>query len=80
MALADYNPGMNTTEILQAIDAEIDRLAKAPALLTDHTPPLKRGVAKGSDAPTRKRRKMSPEGQARIAAAQKARWAKAKRS
>jgi hypothetical protein len=65
---------MNTTQIVHAIDAEIDRLSKARALLTGHTAPLKRGL------PVPKRRTMSPEGRARIAAAQRARWAKARRA
>ena len=64
--------GMNTDEIVQAIDAEISRLEKARALLTDHTAPLKRGMR------TSGRRMMSAEGRAAIAAAQRKRWAKAK--
>ena len=70
---------MDTAQIVQAIDAEIDRLSKARALLTGHTGPLKRGFALSGDAPVPKRRKLSAEGRARIAAAQKARWAKAKK-
>jgi hypothetical protein len=62
--------GMNLEAIVQDIDAEISRLEKARALLTGHTAPLK---------PAKKRRTMSAEGRARIAAAQKKRWAKAKR-
>jgi hypothetical protein len=64
---------MNRTELIQAIDAEIGRLEKARALLRGSTVPPRRGrpVTLG-------RRKMSAEGRARIAAAQKARWAKAK--
>jgi hypothetical protein len=64
---------MDIEAILQAIDAEIDRLAEARTLLSGHTASQKRGMASG------KRRKMSAEGRARIAAAQKARWAKTKR-
>jgi hypothetical protein len=60
---------MNTEAILQNLDAEISRLEKARALLTGHTAPLKRGVAP----------RVSPEGRARIAAAQRKRWAKARR-
>jgi hypothetical protein len=60
---------MNTDEIMQTIDAEISRLEKVRALLTEHTAPLKRG----------KRSTMSAEGRARVAAAQRKRWAKAKR-
>jgi hypothetical protein len=60
---------MNTDEIVQNIDAEISRLEKVRALLTDHTAPLKRG----------KRWTMSAEGRARVAAAQKKRWAAKKK-
>jgi hypothetical protein len=59
---------MDIEAIVQDIDAEISRLEKARALLTDHTAPLKRG----------KRSTMSAEGRARIAAVQKKRWAKKK--
>jgi hypothetical protein len=72
---------MDTTEIIQTIDAEIARLEQAKALLDGHTAPAKRGRPVSSKpAATLKprRRKMSAEGRARIAAAQRARWAKAK--
>lgn len=59
--------------IVQDIDAEVSRLEKVRALLTGHTAPLKRGM------PPKKSSTMSAEGRARIAAAQKKRWAKAKR-
>jgi hypothetical protein len=65
---------MNIAALIEEIDAEIMRLEKARALLTEHTAPLKRGFA---PTPT-KRRAMSAEGRARIAAAQKKRWAKKK--
>jgi hypothetical protein len=74
---------MDTTEIIQTIDAEIARLEQAKALLNGHTVPVKRGRPIGSKAtPAAKplRGKMSPEGRARIAAAQRARWAKTKRA
>jgi len=58
---------MNTDEIVQNIEAEIMRLEKLRALLTEQAP-LKRG----------KRSTMSAEGRARIAAAQRKRWAKKK--
>jgi hypothetical protein len=60
--------------MLQTIDEEIDRLQRARSLLTGN----KRGLPQA--APTRKRRTISAEGRARIAAAQKKRWAKAKRA
>jgi hypothetical protein len=65
---------MDLDAIVQDIDAEISRLEKARALLTGHTAPLKRGFA---PTPT-KRRTMSAEGRARIAVAQKKRWANQK--
>jgi hypothetical protein len=61
---------MDLEAIVRDIDAEISRLEKARALITGHTAPLKA---------TKRRSKMSAEGRARIAAAQKKRWAKAKR-
>jgi hypothetical protein len=74
---------MGRTEIIQTIDAEIARLEKARALLKGHiSAPTKRGRPLGSTVTTKTtakpRRKMSAEGRARIAAAQKARWAKSK--
>jgi hypothetical protein len=57
---------IRTCGIVQNIDAEISRLEKARALLIGHTAPLKPG----------KRSRMSAEGRARIAAAQRKRWAK----
>jgi hypothetical protein len=65
--------GMDLDAIVQEIDAEISRLEKARALLTGHTAPLKRG------RPDRKGSTMSAEGRARIAAAQKKRWAAKKK-
>jgi hypothetical protein len=62
--------GMNLTAFIEDIDAEISRLEKARALLTDHPAPLKRAG--------RKRKPMSAEGRTRFAAAQKKRWAKNK--
>ncbi len=64
---------MDAAGILQAIDAEIDRLQRARALLTDHPVPLERGL------PTTGRRKVRAESRARMAAAQKARWAKVRK-
>jgi hypothetical protein len=74
---------MNTTEIIQTIDAEIARLKKARALLDSHATASKHGrlVNSKPETTTKRagRRKMSAEGRARIAAAQRARWAKTKR-
>jgi hypothetical protein len=86
-----YNSGMDTTVLVAEIDAEIDRLQKVKALLTARTASPKRGrppakkpktlaasFGLGKNTVSRKRT-MSAEGRARIAAAQKARWAKAKK-
>jgi hypothetical protein len=72
---------MDTVEILQTIDAEIARLERARDLLNGHTVQVKRGrpVSSSATTTTEPRRKMSLEGRARIAAAQKARWAKTKK-
>lgn len=69
---------MDTFTILMAIDAERARLEQVRFLLTENTTAPKHG--KKSVKSTRpKRRTMSAESRARIAAAQKARLAKAKR-
>jgi hypothetical protein len=67
---------MNTNELIEALDAEIARLEQARAILEGNgrSAAVKRGVN------TTQRRTMSPEGRAKIAAAQRARWAKAKRA
>jgi hypothetical protein len=70
---------MDINAIVQSLDAVISSLEKIRALLTGHTAPLKRGLPPEGDVTSRKRRKKSAEGRARIAAARKARWAKKKR-
>jgi hypothetical protein len=80
---------MDIAGIVAEIDLEIARLEKARALIAGQTAPSKRGrppAAKKSATTsfafgtnTKPRRQMSAEGRARIAAAQKARWAKAKK-
>jgi hypothetical protein len=67
---------MNTEEIIEEIDAEIKRLEEAKSLLNGTS--VKPKSAGGSSVGNGKRT-MSAAGRARIAAAQKARWAKAKR-
>jgi hypothetical protein len=66
---------MNTNEIIEAIDAEIQRLQEAKALLDGAAPSSRKPMAAKPG-----KRTMSAEGRARIAAAQKARWARAKRA
>jgi hypothetical protein len=67
---------MHTHEIIAELDAEIARLQQAKELLT-----VKRGPGRrsGSSAPTAKRI-LSPAARARIATAQKARWAKVRKA
>lgn len=74
---------MTVATILENLDAEIGRLQQARALLTDLDSPSptspRRGRPKGATTakpPSPKKRTLSPEARARIAAAQKARWAK----
>jgi hypothetical protein len=75
---------MNTSEILAHIDDEIDRLQKVKALLTGNLDNRKSSTALAPKATKKaapaKKQMMSAEGRARIAAAQKARWAKARRA
>ncbi len=74
---------MDTTTIIQAIDLEIARLQQAKALLSGSIPAAaKPSIAtsfkfgtNGAPAP-RKRRRLSAQARARIAAAQKLRWAR----
>jgi hypothetical protein len=81
---------LNSQEILEYIDSEIARLQQAKVVLNGGAPAsTKRGVANstpaaatsfevGTDATPapRKRRRLSAQARARIAAAQKLRWAK----
>jgi hypothetical protein len=72
---------MDTSQILTAIDEEIARLEQAKSLLTGSTTKPTPGRKPASAAPaSAKKRTMSAAGRARIAAAQKARWAKAKKA
>jgi hypothetical protein len=80
---------MDTNEILAQIDTEISRLQQAKSLLsgtttTKQNPQKKLGRPAAATlniaAPIAAKRTMSPEGRARIAAAQKKRWAKAKKA
>jgi len=81
---------MDTKDILNEIDAEISRLQQVRVLLTGaagiSTPAKKRGRPVGSGASAsapsivKGRRALSPEARAKIAAAQKLRWAKSKQA
>jgi hypothetical protein len=81
--------------LIAGIDAEISRLSAVRKILSDVNPSAaegilkpKRGrpkktvaaVAKSAKSVVNKKRVLSPEARAKIAAAQKARWAAAKKS
>jgi hypothetical protein len=65
-------------DLLAEIDNQIAQLKAARAVLTGKTTKAPRQPAKTT--PTKKKRSMSSEGRARIAAAMKARWAAAKKA
>jgi hypothetical protein len=72
---------MDKDTILATIDAEISKLEQAKALLTGTTVKRGPGRPKGTSKTTpKKKRNLSPEGRARIAAAVKARWAKQRKA
>jgi hypothetical protein len=68
---------MSTTEILSLIDAEISRLEQARAILATIA---KSQYTSNTALKTRKKRTMSLEGRARVADAQRKRWAKLKKA
>ena len=69
---------METKGVLAEIDAEIERLEKVRALLVGNAKDGRHG--KKATASKSKKRRLSPEARARIAAAQKARWAKVRKA
>ena len=77
---------MDTENIIQEIDSEISRLEQAKAILSGIAAKRSPGRPRRTQSliktvaaePTK--RVMSAEGKARIAAAQKARWAKSRRA
>ena len=75
---------METNQIIAQIDTEIARLQEVKSILSGSTiTKVKRGPKRTKTAPKPvivKKRTMSPEGRAKIAAAQKARWAKTKKA
>jgi len=72
---------MNLKKLLAAIDAEIAKFEQAKALLlADESPKPRRGRKPKNAKPVavatpKKKRNLSPEARARIAEAQKKRWA-----
>lgn len=78
---------MSIDNLIAKIDTEIARLNQARDLITGTSSAVarKRGrpakdASTAAAKATKKKRKLSPEGRARIAAAVKARWAKQKKA
>jgi hypothetical protein len=77
---------MDTTEIIAQIDSEIARLEQVKSILSGTTATTNTSAKRGpkpKSAPTpitAKKRFLSPEARGRIAAAQKARWAKVRKA
>ncbi len=76
---------MDTNEIIAQLDTEIARLQEVKSILSGTTTTqAKRGRPNKASvaviAPVAAKRILSPEARARIAAAQKARWAKVKKA
>jgi len=69
---------METQGILAQIDAEIGRLQQVRAILTGKATNGRKNKVAAKSVP--KKRQLSPEARARIAAAQKARWARARKT
>jgi topoisomerase IA-like protein len=65
---------MTLTDLVSSVDSEIAVLQQVRALLAGQDGHVRRGRKPG------KKRTMSAEGRARIAAAQRARWAKQKKA
>jgi hypothetical protein len=68
---------MNTSALLSSIEDEISTLQQVRNLLVGHDGYGRRGRRPGTSG---KKRTISAEGRARIAAAQRARWAKQKKA
>ena len=77
---------MDTVSIIEEIDAEISRLLQAKVILSSTATNRGPGRPKATNAVSKPipaklaKRVMGAEGRAKIAAAQKARWAKVKKS
>lgn len=75
---------MNTENIISQIDAEISRLQQAKTILAGISTSKLVGRSSGSNIKTitakPDKRGMSAEGKAKIAKAQKARWAKVRKA
>jgi low affinity Fe/Cu permease len=78
-----YSGSVTTTEILAAIDAEIARLQQARNALAGLSGAKRRGRPSASalaSQTTKKKRVLSAAAREKIAAAQRKRWAKQKKS
>jgi hypothetical protein len=77
---------MDTTSILKQIDAQISQLQQAKAILTGTSAKNGVGRPKAISSASKQvagkpaKREMSAEGKAKVAAAQKARWARARKA
>lgn len=71
---------MDTNAIIAAIDDEIQRLQQARKLLGKSEATTERKPGTKTQTPKKAKRKLSAEARARIAEAQKKRWAKAKKN
>lgn len=74
---------MNSQEILEQIDNEISRLQQVKALLqgtNGHKQGSARSSQSGDASKTRVKRVLSPEARKKIAAAQRRRWANARKA
>jgi hypothetical protein len=77
---------MSLESLIAKIDAELARFQQIRALLSGGAAPAGKkrgrpaGAVKAAGKPAKKKRNISPEGRARIAAAVKARWAKQKKA
>jgi hypothetical protein len=77
---------MSLESLIAKIDAELARFQQVRTLLSGSVAPSAKkrgrpaGAVKAAGKPAKKKRNISPEGRARIAAAVKARWAAQKKA
>jgi len=71
---------VNTHTLVSELDKQIARLREARDLLAGTVSTRRRGRPSTKSAPTRKKRTLSPEARAKMAAAQKRRWAAYRKS
>jgi hypothetical protein len=71
---------VNTQTLVFELDKQIARLREARGLLAGTVSTRRRGRPSTKSATTRKKRVLSPEARAKMAAAQKRRWAAYRKS